>query len=291
MARSDSSDNNDSDSSKKVAKAAKAGATPSSSSGREDRNGGFRLAMFAVIALGTALVAFSWNTRDASALQPTFSDHWHVAYGIYDCTIDGFQAPLQDPGFPTHAGIHTHSDGVIHAHPFSSTATGNGATLETFLEATDAQIEDDAFSFTGIENRPALAEGTQCNGEDAILQVVTWAPGETEPTEVFVEDLGGVRFLADQQALVIALAPEGFDVPRPPDEAVEAARASSPNVFDTFGINDLDGQLEAAGIGFDEDGNLIDAEGEVILDAEGSPITRDSLEVDPADADEEEGDE
>ena len=117
------------------------------------------------------------------------------------------------------------------------------------------------------------------------MQVVTWAPGETEPTEVFVEDLGGVRFLADQQAVVIALAPEGFDVPRPPDEAVEAARASSPNVFDTFGLNDLEGQLEAAGIGFDEDGNLIDAEGEVILDGEGNPITRDSLPDDDAEAD------
>lgn len=248
--------------------------------------------MLAVVALGTALVAFSWSSRDAAALSPTFTDHWHVAYGIYDCTIDGFQAPLTDPGFPTHSGIHTHSDGVMHIHPFSSTATGRNATVGTFFEATDAQLDDDALSFTGIETRPAIAEGVQCGGEDAIMQVARFDAGATEPTEIFTEDLGDVRLLTDQQMIVIALAPEGFAIPQPPADAIAASSASSPNVFDTFGIDDLEGQLEAAGIGFNEDGFLIDQAGEVITGPDGEPVTRESIAegAEQADADAEDTD-
>lgn len=294
MAKSESPKDSGSNSSKKVAKAAKAGATPSSGS-REDSSGGFRLAMLAVVALGTALVAFSWNGRDAAALSPTFNDHWHVAYGIYDCTIGDFQPPLTDPGFPSHSGIHTHSDGVMHVHPYSSTATGNGATLETFLEATDAQIDDDeALSFTGIENRPALAEGVQCDGEDAILQVASWERGAAEPTVILTEDLGSLRLEGDLQRVVIALAPEGAEIPVPPADALAAAEASSPNVFETTaGIENLDSSLEGAGLFFDDEGNLVDGLGELVLDPEtNEPITRESLtegaEVFAEDADSEE---
>ncbi len=279
MARSDSSDTSQSDSSKKVAKAAKAGATPSSSSGREDNSAGFRAALLGVVVLGTALVAFAWNARDASALQPTFSDHWHIAYGIYDCTIDDFQAHLVDPGFPTHSGIHTHGDSVIHLHPYSSTATGDDATFGRFLEATYASLDgDDALVFDADTGRSALAEGVECDGEEAVLQLARFDPGATEPTDIITEDIGDVRLLGDLEAMTIALAPLGADIPLPPEESLSVAQASSPNIFETSGLESLDDQLEAVGIGFDEEGNLVDANDELILDADGEPITRESLE-------------
>ena len=89
-----------------------------------------------------------------------------------------------------------------------------------------------------------------------------------------------MRLDQDFTRIVIALAPEGFDIPAPPADAIANAEASSPNVFDTFGVDGLENQLESAGIGFDEDGNLIDAEGEVLEDAEGNPINRSVLEQD-----------
>ena len=231
--------------------------------------------MLGIIVLGTALVAFSWQARDVEALSPSFNDHWHLPYGIYDCTIDGFQAPLVDPQL-ANSGIHTHSDGVVHLHPFSSTATGNNATWSVFLEATTAQFDgDEALTFT---DRPALAAGVECNGEEAILQVARFAPGADTPEEIFTEGLEDTRFTSDQTGYVIALAPAGFDIPAPPADAVAAAEASSPNVFDTFGLDSIEDQLDAAGIGFNEDGNLIDAEGEEILDADGFPINRTTLE-------------
>ena len=266
MARSDTSKNSASDSSKKVAKAAKAGSTPSAATGREQRSLGFPMALAAIIVLGTALVAFAWNARDVEALSPSFDDHWHLSFGIYDCTTESFLGSLDDPGLPN-AGIHTHGDGVIHLHPFSSSATGNNAQMERFLDATRTAIEDDS-SMT-FPDRPALEEGVQCGGEDAILQIARFAPGATTASEVITEDLNDFRFRQDQEGVVIALAPAGAEIPPPPQSSIDAASAASPNILRTDGLEDLNSGL--TGQGFDADGNLLDADGNVVLDENGEP--------------------
>lgn len=278
VARNDSSDNNASDSSKKVAKAARAGAT-SNASKSDGRSSGFPMALAGIIIAGSALVFFAWQGRDVAALQPTFGDHWHAPYGIWDCTIGdegGFQTPIQDPQ-TSNAGIHTHSDGVVHIHPFSSVATGSGATLGTFLEATEAQLEDDvALTFA---NRPELTEeGVTCGGEEAVLQIHRFPLGETVPSEVITENLADYRFGGDLEGFVIALAPLGADVPVPPADAQASAEASSPSVLRTDGLNDLG--ATGGAIGFDEDGNLLDPDGAPILDGDGEPINRADLEAD-----------
>src|SRR5688500_3616416 len=109
-------------SSKKVARAARAGST---NKGPERRALGFPLAIVAVVLLGTGLVVFSRENRD-EAIPPTLNDHWHAAYGIWNC--GEWEPVLVDAGQDLN-GIHTHADGVIHIHPFSSASTGNRATL------------------------------------------------------------------------------------------------------------------------------------------------------------------
>ncbi len=241
------------------------------------------MAMLGVVVLGTALVAFSWNARDVEALSPSFNDHWHIPYGIYDCTAESFQIPLENPNFPTHSGIHTHSDGVVHAHPFSSAATGRNATVGTFLDATTAQFDgDESLTFA---DRPELAAGADCGGEEAILQIARFdAFGATEPIEVVTEDLEDFRFLEDLQMFTIALAPAGADIPPPPQAAQDAAAASSPNIFDTTDLSDLDSSLNSAGIGFNEDGQLVDANEEPIRDPETDEIiTFESIQAEAGD--------
>ncbi|MFT7473460.1 MAG: hypothetical protein ACI81L_000375 [Verrucomicrobiales bacterium] len=274
VARSDSDKNSSSDSSKKVAKAAKAGATPSASVGREQRSLGFPMAMVGVFIAGIALVSFAWQARDVEALSPSFDDHWHLAYGIYDCREEGFLANLEDPQV-ANSGIHTHGDGVIHLHPFSSTATGNNAQIERFLEATRAQFDGDtALTFT---NRAALTEdGAVCGGEPAVLQIARFAPGETTASEVITEDLANFRFRADQEGVVIALAPLGAEIPPPPSAAVDTARQASPNIVNTDGLGD---SPATGGIGFDDDGNLVGPDGELILDADGEPINQATIQA------------
>ena len=251
------------------------------------------MALAGIIIAGTALVFFAWNARDVEALQPTFGDHWHVAYGIYDCRIDGFQGPLQDPQ-TTNAGIHTHSDGVAHVHPFSSTATGGNANLGTFLEATRATIEDDvAMVFEADAGRPELSEvGTECNGEEVVLQIARFAPGETTASEVITENLNEFEFNADQEGMVIALAPAGFDIPPPPADAVATAAAASPSVIRTDGLeglNTLPGTTGDNVIGFDDDGNLVGPDGAPITGDDGEPINRTDLEAEAVEAGEDDG--
>lgn len=234
------------------------------------------MALTGIIVAGVALVAFAWNARDVEALSPSFADHWHLSYGIYDCTDEAFLADLADPGLPN-AGIHTHGDGVIHLHPFSSSATGNNAQIERFLDATRTEIVDD--ERMTFSDRPALEEGVQCGGEDAILQIARFAPGADTPSEIVTENLVDFRFRQDQEGVVIALAPEGADIPPPPEASREQAAAASPNVLRTDGLDDLNSGL--TGQGFDADGNLLDADGNVVLDENGDPaLNINDLQVD-----------
>ena len=225
--------------------------------------------MAAIIVLGVILVVFARQTRDASALTPSFGDHWHSAYGIYDCTTESFLPNLEDPGI-SNPGIHTHGDGVMHIHPSGSNATGRNATLEVFLDATRTSINNDA-EMT-FPNREALVEeGTTCNGEPAVLQVARFAPGATTPIEVITEDLNGFRFEANQESITIALAPIGSDIPAPPEGNLDTAAADSGHILETDGLNDLDlGDLGTGDgtIGVDEDGNIVDADGNILVPAD-----------------------
>ena len=144
---------------------------------------------------------------------PTFEDHWHAAYGVYDCQTEAFLDPFMSGADPD--GIHSHQDGLVHIHPFTSTVTGTGARLEVFLRNMGATLTDIELSMWGGES---LIAGTTCSGQQAILQVVRWddASSLDSPTEVRIEDLGGFRFLADGEVITIALAPEGAAVPPPP---------------------------------------------------------------------------
>ena len=279
MARGDDTSTRASDSSRKVARAAKAGQA-GGTTGREQRELGFPLALAGVIIAGLALVAFSWNARDVAALSPSFNDHWHVAYGIYDCRTDSFLPNLADPRTPN-SGIHTHGDGAVHIHPSSSEATGNNAQLKRFFEATRVELTDDTMSFADRDS--IEEEGAECDGKPAILQVVRFAPGSDTPDTVITEDLDEYRFLADQERVVIALAPIGADIPPPPQANIDAAAASSPFILETdqfpedFDLSELEGLGD---IEVEDDGSILDEDGNVVVPA---PDETDSGESDTSD--------
>lgn len=194
-------------SAKKVARAAKAGSARRATS----RSWTFPAAITLVVLLGIGLVVFARSGEDSAGADtpPRIGvDHWHAAYGIYDC--DHFLPPITDQTDPL--GIHTHSDGVIHIHPTSSRAAGTDARLGVFADAAGIDLSDDEVSVGDTE----LSESAECDGEPAELKVVRWNADDPddEGTE-FTEDFGDVRFTADRQAVTIALVPEGGDVPKP----------------------------------------------------------------------------
>ncbi len=200
-------------SAKKIAKAARVGAA---SGPNERRSFGFPALIVMIVILGLGLVVLARTTRDTQA-SPTLQDHWHNAYGVYDCRSETFLPAFQSQLDPT--GIGSHADGLVHIHPFTASVTGKKAQLVEFLNAMGATLTDDTLTLPGGET--LSEEGTVCGGEPAVLQIVRWdsavSPGEFgDPIDVITEDLSSFRFLANVQSFTIALAPEGATIPLPP---------------------------------------------------------------------------
>jgi hypothetical protein len=207
-------------SAKKVARAARAGGR--SSAGRQ-RNLMFPGVIAGIVLFGSGLVAFAANDRKNDTTIPPIvrEDHWHAAFGIYVC--GEWQPDI--PEFESPVGIHTHGDGVIHIHPFSSGGAGENATLGTFLEDTDVSLSDDELTIGSNElpdGEQTWKEGEdQCDGEDAELVVARWENvNSDEDPALITSGLGDLRFRGDGEGYTIAFVPEGeTDIPKPPTAA------------------------------------------------------------------------
>jgi hypothetical protein len=206
-------------SSKKVARAARAGGRRAA--GGRQRNLMFPGVIGIVVLLGAGLVAYAANERkgDDSSIRPIVNeDHWHAAFGVYIC--GEFQPAV--PEFESPIGIHTHSDGVIHVHPFSSGGAGENATLGAFLEGAGIELDNESITIDG----ETWTEGDdQCDGEDAEIVVAQWKNVQSNDGEpaLIRRDFNDIRFREDGEGYTIAFVPEGTtDIPKP-DSAAQLA--------------------------------------------------------------------
>ena len=201
-------------SSKKVQRAARAAA--SSRGASERRELGFPLVVGVVVLLGIALVVAANVKQDNVVRQaPLLSDHWHAAYSIYDC--DGYLEPFQE-GTNDPDGIHSHVDSLVHIHPFTSSATGGGATVGVFLDAMFADLDENA-----LESREhgVLEAGSDCGGEPTVWQIGRFrVDPDVVLTDTYVEDLRSVQFNSDREAFTIARLPVGAEIPPPTEDAL-----------------------------------------------------------------------
>lgn len=177
----------------------------------------FLPAVVLVVALGVAAVLALALTResDPTAAAPAVGDHWHLAYGVYDCGT--YLPPSTNPNDPL--GIHTHADGLIHVHPFRTRAAGDRARLDLFIEAIGAELSDDRYvPGPGEPEGRVLDEADGCNGEPSELVLGYWPDATQESEMEFIrQDFGNFRFDTDGAAVAIALVPEGTtEIPRPP---------------------------------------------------------------------------
>ena len=210
-------------SNKKVARAAKAGGGRARAAG--ERNIVFPVALVLVVLLGTALVVYARDNRSSETLEPPLlSDHWHSAYGFYVC--DEFLPHLPEFTAPQNAGTHTHGDGLIHIHPFSSSRTGQNATLGNWFDdagevlGNEGGIGNDELRIPGGETYTEGDDSCEGIDGDPIVQVAVWenaaeAESGADPS-VVTESLDAVRFAKDGMAFTIAFVPEGTEIPAPP---------------------------------------------------------------------------
>lgn len=233
-----------SSSAKKVARAARAGGR--SSAGRQ-RNLLFPGIIGAVVLCGSGLVWYAADDRKSDAsVAPVIGEHWHAALDFYVCgeflNRDG--QPTVIPEFENETGIHTHGDGVIHVHPFSSGGAGERATLGKFLEDTDIELSNDELTIGAnelAEPRTWTEGDNQCDGEDAEVVVAKWenVQGEGKPA-LLTDGLDDIRFRNDGEGYTIAFVPEGeTEIPKPRNAAnlaeLGAVDASQPPTTDAEG--------------------------------------------------------
>ncbi len=224
-------------SNKKVARAAKAGGSRARAAG--ERNLLFPVALAAVVILGTLLVFYTRDNRQATAQQaPTVTDHWHSAYGIYVC--GEFLPDLPEFEAPQNGGTHTHGDGLLHIHPFSPSRAGENATLEHWFEDAASQlgnaggIQNDSLAVPGGKT---YVEGKDtCDGIDGdpIVQVAVWdvvqdALDGKAPDRIVTKDFDKIRLAQNGQAFTVAFMPEGADIPPPPSADKVAAATGVPD--------------------------------------------------------------
>lgn len=195
-------------SSKKVARAA---GTGGGRIGRTNRPLGWYAFIAVVTILGVSGIAFSRAERrqelatSADRSAPLAGkDHWHNAYGFYLC--DSYAPNLGDVS----GGIHTHSDGLIHIEPLTRREAGKNATLARFLDAADAEVDDDSLQLPGAK---AYEEGkTKCGAKEGVMQLKV---NDDPPVTTGLT----TRKMEEGDVVTIAFAPTGSDIPKPPSEA------------------------------------------------------------------------
>ncbi|MGB3734197.1 MAG: hypothetical protein WA964_04520 [Ilumatobacter sp.] len=196
-----------------------------------------------VIVLGFGLIVYARQSRPAAdASAPTINDHWHHTYGFYICgewvQFEGDGEARDINNQPTNveyarSGIHSHDDGLIHWHPFSSASVGRRADLGVFLDVYGVELSNDVLQFPEDQLQPAITavseDGrfesgeTECPGidggdpETGRLQVVRWdsvdSPGDGT---TFIAGFDGIGLNQDAMVIAIAFVPDDTTIEKPP---------------------------------------------------------------------------
>lgn len=219
-------------SAKKVARLAQKG------KGRKVRfQGGtlFPALVVGIAVIGLALVVYSRSSIPNQNVPPTVEDHWHASYGFYACDtwlpdlqgnkeeVDSNNQLLSD-GF-RRTGIHSHDDGVMHWHPYSSESTGRNAKLGVFLDVYGVKVSDTKIEFPADQGGAVYEEGTtKCtvDGKEVDGEVVVYAFDSYDNADKFstyITNFDEIRLKNDGMAFAIVFAPAGDKPGLPPSAA------------------------------------------------------------------------
>jgi hypothetical protein len=220
-------------SAKKVARLAQKG------KGRKVRfQGGtlFPALIVGIAVVGAALIVYSRASIPNQNIPPTVEDHWHASYGFYAC--DEWLPDLQgnkeeqdsagqliSDGF-RRTGIHSHNDGVIHWHPYTSAATGRNAKLGVFLDVYGIKLSDDKLELPADQGGAVYEEGvTKCidaDGKSVDGEIVVYAFDAFDTPDkytTYITNFDDVRLMQDGMAFSVVFAPAGSKAELPPSAA------------------------------------------------------------------------
>lgn len=150
------------------------------------------------------------STSISESVGLAIGDHWHAQLAVNECGDFKPVAPAFDISPDgNRAGVHTHGDGFIHFHPFTSDEAGDNATVGTFLEHGGWEVSEDSFELWFGGRRT----GDSC--PDGHVGTVRWAVNGEEragnPADYRPED---------GDTVVIAFLLEGQEIPPAPDDVI-----------------------------------------------------------------------
>jgi hypothetical protein len=179
----------------------------------------------AMIVVSVALFA----TSSASAADKKKStliavkDHWHMAFGINICGRwqEPWPASENDP-----LGIHTHGDGLVHAHPFVESAAGKNGVMKTFFDTEKFRVTKTSISLVGGKT---FKSGEKCDGKEAVVRTLLWSASDAKASTEYTKDPGAMPFV-DQQMVVWVFGPKDATISPPPskDQLIDPADLPPP---------------------------------------------------------------
>ncbi len=219
-----------SSSAKKVAKLAQRG------KGKKVRfQGGtlFPAVVVGVLVVGLLVIVYARQSRpDPGSFPPQVGDHWHAAFGIYACDtwLPKFVGAQEETVVDSQGnesltnrlyaatGVHSHDDGVIHYHPFSTRSVGKRARLGVYLDVYGVELSEDRLALPEEQGGDVFdVDDYRCNGEEVDIKVVAWDNfADTGAGKNYITDLTDVPLTRDGMVFVIAVVPPGTDVAMPP---------------------------------------------------------------------------
>ena len=182
------------------------------------------VAIVLVLGIGTIVYARQSIPADDSS-SPTINDHWHAAYGFFLCdTWEQLAGNLEEAGTPGSArfartGVHSHDDGVIHWHPFTSSAVGKRAKLGVFLDMYGVELTNDSLKFPAdqLGGKEYVEGETKCGNKDGELQVVVWdSYTDTDDGTTYIANFDNIPISNNGMVFSIAFVPRDTDIPMPP---------------------------------------------------------------------------
>jgi hypothetical protein len=193
----------------------------------------FPLIVALVVILGLGTVVYARQSIPADDItSPTINDHWHVGYGFYICgewyTLGGELEETDSQGRLVNTpylqtGVHSHNDGVVHWHAFTSKAVGRRATLGVFFDVYGVEMTNERLKFPdgqpseGIRGEEFIPGETQCDGKDAELSVAVWNNyTDTGDGIRYIANFENIRIQNDGMVFAMVFMPRGEPVPTVP---------------------------------------------------------------------------
>lgn len=186
-----------------------------------------------IAVVGAALIIYSRESIPNRNVPPTVNDHWHASYGFYACDtwlpdLQGNKEELDTAGQLIvdefrRTGIHSHDDGVIHWHPYTSASTGRNAKLGVFLDVYGVEVTDTKIQFPPDQGGAVYEEGeTKCVDEDGnsvdgeVVAYVYDSYDDASKFTTYITNFDQIRIAKDGMAMTIAFVPAGVNPGMPP---------------------------------------------------------------------------